>query len=455
MALVALAILGIVAMAGLSIDVGTLYQAKAEAQRAADSGALAAARMISLSGITGDPTKGSTDGSWSAICGAGGAATTAATTVAQQNLIGGAVASTITVNYGIGSAGASSTSCVGLGTGFAVNPVVTVYVRQATLPTFFARVFSLVPGGTSSNSGVSASASAEVFNPSDSSTVASQTIPVQPRCVKPWIIPNKDPGNGSATFVANSDGSITNGGVLQLAGGVIGESFLMGAACKMGAANCNPLGNMYDNPPTYNSGNNPTPLVLEYVPALVSGSPVAVPSCSAAGYQAAIAGCDQSTVYACGTPSGDQIDLTENPVNPTGGGDTSTAVQCLINASGTGLGVGQDTLVTTNTPAFPFQILAGGQNPLVAAGVVPNNDAITSSNSIVTVPIYDSSSGASLTIGQSVTIVGFLQVFINYVDPNGNLNVTVLNVAGCSNSATANPISGTSPVPVRLITPPS
>ena len=37
-ALVALAMVGIISMAALSIDVGTLYQAKAEAQRAADAG---------------------------------------------------------------------------------------------------------------------------------------------------------------------------------------------------------------------------------------------------------------------------------------------------------------------------------------------------------------------------------------------------------------------------------
>jgi len=51
MALVALAMVAIVAMAALSIDIGTLYQASAEAQRAADAGALAAARVISLSGM--------------------------------------------------------------------------------------------------------------------------------------------------------------------------------------------------------------------------------------------------------------------------------------------------------------------------------------------------------------------------------------------------------------------
>ena len=53
MILVALAMIAIIAMAALSIDVITLYLAREEAQRSADAGALAAARVISLSGITG------------------------------------------------------------------------------------------------------------------------------------------------------------------------------------------------------------------------------------------------------------------------------------------------------------------------------------------------------------------------------------------------------------------
>ena len=52
LALVAASLVALIAMAALSIDVGTLYQAKAEAQRAADAGALTAARVISISGIT-------------------------------------------------------------------------------------------------------------------------------------------------------------------------------------------------------------------------------------------------------------------------------------------------------------------------------------------------------------------------------------------------------------------
>ncbi len=56
MVLVALAMVAIIAMAALSIDVITLYLAREEAQRSADAAALAAARVISLSGMTGDPS---------------------------------------------------------------------------------------------------------------------------------------------------------------------------------------------------------------------------------------------------------------------------------------------------------------------------------------------------------------------------------------------------------------
>ncbi len=56
MVLMALAMVAILAMAALSIDVVTLYLANAEAQRSADTAALAAARVLSISGMTGDPS---------------------------------------------------------------------------------------------------------------------------------------------------------------------------------------------------------------------------------------------------------------------------------------------------------------------------------------------------------------------------------------------------------------
>ncbi len=122
MAIVAISMVAIISMAALSIDIGTLYEAKAEAQRAADAAALAAAQVISTSGITGDPTNGPTDGSWSAACGASGLATLAATNVANQNLIGGNAPSKVTVNYGTSAGVGTATDLHRLGDGFRSEP---------------------------------------------------------------------------------------------------------------------------------------------------------------------------------------------------------------------------------------------------------------------------------------------------------------------------------------------
>ncbi len=449
MALVALALTTIVIMAALSIDIGTFYQAKAEAQRAADAAALTAARMISISGITGDPTNLSN--SWQTVCGgASSAATLAAINEAEQNQISGAAVTSanVSVNYGIGSGGATSATCVGLGSGFGVNPVVTVSVTSAKLPIFFARVFSLLPGAkTFANTTTSATATAEVFNPSNSGSVAAQMIPVQPRCVKPLIVPNKDPVTTNP-FVDLTTGTIQNTGVYPT--GVIGEPFTLRADCVHGQTNCENTHMLsYPGPPTSAGGT------IQYLPGLVQGTPVAVPSCANANvFQQAIGGCDQSTVYACGTQNGATVDLTENPVNPhSETGDTGTALQCLTHASGEGLGNGQDQI---NTGTFPFQIQAGSSNPLVQDGLVSSSGVITTSSSIVTLPIYD---GTALVTGNQppVTIVGFLQVFVQYLDGNGHPYVTVMNVSGCGNGtlpARSSSALGTSPVPIRLITPP-
>ena len=135
-------------------------------------------------------------------------------------------------------------------------------------------------------------------------------------------------------------------------------------------------------------------------------------------------------------------------------------VQCLIRQGtpgGSSGPTGQDWLNPLNaTPNYPPQIQIGSGNPLLGVVGVGPNDVLTSSSSIVSLPIYDTSAG-SPTIGPTttaVTIVGFLQVFINFVDANGNVNVAVMNVSGCGNAATAAALNGTSPVPVRLITPP-
>jgi hypothetical protein len=218
---------------------------------------------------------------------------------------------------------------------------------------------------------------------------------------------------------------------------------------------CNPLS---DNPPVANTKQTVAGIStpdLEYVPGQAPPSSVAVPSCGASSdYEAAVAGCDQSTAYQCGVSIANAsppnaVDLSENPGGATG--DTTLGLACSLTSQTSVPLAGQDVLDTT---AYPYKIRAGTANPLK----IPSNTLITASNQIVSLPIYDDSTG-SLSGGKNseVAIVGFLQVFINGIDALGNISVTVLNVAGCGNGTGPlpnTPVNGSSPVPVRLITPP-
>ncbi len=443
MALVALAIFSIVAMAGLAVDLGTLYEASAEAQRAADAAALAAARMISISGVTGDPTNHLAH--WQDVCGGPNSpASSAATAEAQLNTIAGTSNPTVTVTYEIQGGGGGTPNCALQTAAFGVNPLVMVKVQKTSLPTYFSRIW----GATGSS--VSATATAEVFNPSGSETYSStgNLIPIQPRCVKPWVVPNADP-HASALgpgFVSTADGSIINPGILVNGGGsgVIGDTFTLTPDCYPNPGTCGPrtFTPPFNNPPTGTGG------VLQYLPGLVPATSAAAPSCATATpYQEAIAGCDQTTQYQCGVQSAlasnpNQVDLSENPSGTSG--DTVVATECLLNRSAGA----SDSLDPT---VYPYQIRAGAANPLNVSGAI-----ITSSNSIVTVPIIDNAALTYVGTQAKVTVVGFLQLFINNLLPDGTMNVTVLNVAGCGTGVPngTTPVYGTSPVPVRLITPP-
>jgi hypothetical protein len=470
-------------MAALSIDVVTLYLARMEAQRSADAAALAAARVISLSGLTGDP--GDAAGTWKLVCGGSASpATEAGVAAAKQNLIG-AITPTVDVRYYVvGSTPAAD--CSGLPAAFGVNPLISVQVTRTNLPTFFSRIWG--NAGTS----VNATAVAEAFNSSNSGNVgngATGTItPVQPRCVKPWLVWNKDPLNPSpytptpppplptvfcdqgsppgncAALVDQSDGHVIHGGDTlngsTTSTGVIGETFWLSPNCIHNGASCSTRSTTREANFNNGSGYMQGPPSLLYLPGEAPlSAPVAVPSCASAGslYERAIAGCDQSTVYQCGVQNGNTIDMSVNP--GPGTDDTMNAVDCLTNEGDPTESQpdGQDTLNPYAAPsAFPFQILAGSSNPLVAQGLTAGTP-ISSSTSIVSLPIIDNTTTVPGSGTKQVTVVGFLQVFINAVDPNGNVSVTVLNVTGCSNGTgqtVGTAVAGSSPVPVRLITPP-
>src|ERR1700692_3845954 len=86
------------AMAGLSIDVVTLYTARSEAQLAADGAALGAARLIAKPGAASGPT----GVALTIVEGAGGPAQPIPLQIAEQNHVGGQnlTAGEVTVNFG-------------------------------------------------------------------------------------------------------------------------------------------------------------------------------------------------------------------------------------------------------------------------------------------------------------------------------------------------------------------
>jgi len=448
MILVALAMVAIIAMAAMSIDLVTLYLAREEAQRTADASALAAARLISVSGMT---SAGS--GFWSSMCGGvTGWATQAALAVSVQNTVGGHQTN-VAVEYSDGTR--TDADCSTLSAAFAVNPMVTVQVTPVSIPSFFSRIW-----GTTSNS-VSATATAEVFNPSDSATsgVSPNTLvtPVQPKCVKPWIVPNLDPGysagcSGQCPLV-DTGGGIHHSGV-SLTGdgsaGIVGEQLTLVPDCKT-SGTCGPP--LPRPTPTATPGGSQATRLLDYVPGAVTGPVAAVPSCASAGtiYEKAVAGCDQTTAYQCGlqaavSPSPNTVDLNENPGGAIG--DTAMGLACTLTNTSTIPLDGQDSLIST---AYPFVAIVGSANPLNISG-----SPIVNSNSIMTLPIYDQNAAGNITLTNNpITIVGFLQVFVNDVNATtGGVLVTVVNIAACgSHASTNNPLTTNSPVPVRLITP--
>ena len=444
MIIVVIAMLSMLAMVALAIDVITLYAARSEAQRGADSAALAAAKMLVDMGVTADPSNAPLQAT------AQTAATQIATNVATQVAIAGRQVQAADVTVAYPNTGQPS---------FGVNPTVAVTVNRPNLPTFFSRIWS---GGALS---VSATATAEGFNPSNSSSLGglgATGIPVISRCVKPFLLPNCDPSTTAAgtacgtkaTFFDPATGAITRPG--QYPAGIIGETFNVSSSCAGG--------------PTCNTPSAPT--AGSYYPALmpVAASGNACPAtCGGGGtpFEGDIECCNPSPI-ACGTtalPSVTYQLQLDNSVLPEGNnGPAQTGVECLIHQTP---GNGQDDLnggigpvpigtITGVALNYPLQIQVGNNHPLGGTPTLSAGDYITTSDSLITVPVYDSAAG--IPTG-TVNIIGFLQVFINRAFPGGapqkagSFDVTIVNVAGCGSGATGTPVFAGSPsaVPVRLI----
>jgi hypothetical protein len=434
MMVVAFTLVAILAMAALSIDVAELYVSRGEAQRAADAAALAGAKMFVTSGVTSvlgslnvmatDPTT---------VCASGPAGSTAAANVqaeavATQNLIAGqpAVVTSITCD-----------------TSDAANPKITVSVTRTGVPTFFARIWGYI------STNVNATATAEAYNPSG--TVGnSESTPIA-TSIKPWLVPNCDPNSGVGPCTTGYFIDPANGNV-RLNGSFIGTTIdLKTISSGAGSGNAGTLSSYSLRIPAA----SPAPLCPD---------PGSVPACGgilSSSYFDNIA-CSSQVPVSCGEQIGNGGGATISV--QTGGtvpGQTISGGECLIHASGTNLGQGQDSLTSVGPP--PAVIQGGDNNPDPNFRGVPN---ISRSDSIVTVPLYDGSilctAGFGGCFNRHEPVIGFLQLAITQADPTGSgtpqLEAVILNASGCSPASIAaygsvTPVtgSGTTPVPVRLI----
>jgi len=432
--LVAVCMLGFVgAMAALSIDLVTLYTARSEAQLAADSAALAGARVLANSGMTSstDLTLG---GNAAAL------ALTVATEVAASNPVGGR-----NLVSGTTACPAGQEICVSINqtaANFDANPQVTVTVQRTDLPTFFARIW----GSTAFT--VKASATAEAYNPSNIQATGGPGFPVAPMCVKPWLLPNMSPAtSGDQIFNPAITGAIGDPKLLGWPSGG-GTVAYLNTACP--PTGCSSLASLA--PWQYYPGTtNPTGIPAASFPAPSESS---CSGCTGLGdYQRSIAGCVQTPI-SCNAIV--QIDQNGNPNRDA---DTMTAVNILTNAT-----AGGDSVTTLNTPPSgtePFEFLAGAGNPVVVAsgGALNSGADIMVSDSLVTVPVFDPN--AATTSFPNVQIIGFVQLFLNPTGTAataGKIQTEVINIVGCGDGtgeATGTPIvgNGASPVAVRLISP--
>jgi hypothetical protein len=424
------------AMAALSIDVVTFYTARSEAQLAADAAALAGARVLANSGATSDINTPDDN----MLANARALALAVATQVAISNSVGGRnlLAPEVTVNFnGVGPSPCSATLQMQV-----ANPCVTVTVTRTDLPVFFARIW----GNTQIT--ISASATAEAYNPSGlaTDTTISMVVPVAPSCVKPWVLPNIDPTNPTGQIFASSSGQIMNANLL---GATFPNSSypttLLHARCG-GSASCDV--SQTPQPWAYFAGTDisfPHPIQ-------------ALPACSVTtNFQFSIAGCVQLPII-CGAAPASQVTIvttTDTTLDP----DAAAAVDCLAHTSG---GKG-DTISALVLPPTPFEFTAKDDNPLVQAGSLASGSQTMVSDSLVTVPVFDSPS-VSINVGNTVTIIGFLQLFLqpsgqSVGSTGGQIESKIINMVGCGlNSNATNSIlpaygNGASAVPVRLISP--
>lgn len=428
--LVAVVLLFVVgAMAALAIDFVSFYTARSEAQLAADSGALAGARVLANSGATSNILDTALAGNACTL------ASSIATQVAMSNKVGGRnlTSTEVDVSFLGSSIGGGTCSTVGR------NPKVQVTVHRDDLPTFFARIWG------STQIALRATAIAEAYNASPSNPPGASRPPVAPTCVKPWLLPNIDPalgdsGGGPQNLIFDrTTGAIQNSALLGWVD--TQRPAMLGARCSGG--NCSP---------------SPNANVWKFYPGDPADFPPpssGVPSCGFAlnPYQESVAGCVQTPI-SCNSQV--QWDASNHPARNF---QTVAAVNCLTHATANS---GDNDRISQNpavNPGLPFQFLGGDANPISSS----RGQQVMISDSIVTVPVYDSGpSSPPPAPGPTVTIIGFVQLFLSpdgqqAIGPPNRVRTAIVNLVGCGSNATGaagTPVfgNGASPVAVRLVT---
>jgi Putative Flp pilus-assembly TadE/G-like len=380
--IVAASLVVLLGLAGLAIDLAALYVGRSEAQRAADAAALAGADTFVTSGYSNGAVAASALCPASATSPPSGIAGTAAASEGASNTVGGQTlaASQITATCDF------SHNVVG---GISGDPLITVSVT-ASMPTLFMRIFGVT------TESVSAKATAEAFSPGTSGCNS---------CVKPFFLPNCDPVHLTPANPACAANAGAPGGYW-----------------------IDPATGQAANPGNYSAGSHGEPWKLhtnsgpsQWYEAAFDKVP---PNCTfgtmgGAAFEDNVKQCS-TVAYACG----DQLCAFDGKKV----GPNIHSVGCLITYSPTCTGPPPFTSIDTISTQPPFTITAGPGNPYTSSGT------ITQSASLVTVPLYNPPPGGLPPGGGPVTIVGWMQVFIQdvkHTGTNDDIDVRVLNVSGC------------------------
>jgi len=158
---------------------------------------------------------------------------------------------------------------------------------------------------------------------------------------------------------------------------------------------------------------------------------------------------------------GDQLNLVPGKKV----GQVTTGTLTLIHEATQCTPSGQDTITFNGASTPPYTITGGSGNPYGLSG-----KTITTSDSIVTVPVYDGLSSGKGGSTTTFTIIGFMQIFITdacHTSSSDTITAYVMNILTCqSTSGVCNGVGtpgnpgggfvsggGATAIPVRLVQP--